>query len=328
MSRYGVPCKGSKNGIANWIIDMLPTGDTLVDLFCGGCAVTHAALLSGKWEHFIANDIDGRMPQFFIDAIHGKYTTENHKEWISREEFHANKVADIYTAIVWSFGNNGVDYLYARENEPIKHALHMAVMFDDVTELQQWFDVEKSGLPTVKERMSYYRKKRKKDYQFPFAARLESAERLQVFERLQALEQLQGLYNLCAVEGLQTLKGSCSTLCGISIYGKPYDEVDIPKGTVIYCDPPYKGTNCGRYDGFDSDRFHEWAREQDNIFISEYQMPDDFICLQDKQKMVLSTSKGAGHTTERLYTNQRTWKQLSDSYKERIGQYQQLTLDL
>lgn len=297
MSRYGVPCKGSKNGIANWIIDMLPEGDTLVDLFCGGCAVTHAAMLSGKWKHFIANDIDGRMPQFFIDAIHGKYTTENHKEWISREEFHANKATDIYTAIVWSFGNNGVDYLYARENEPIKHALHMAVMFDDVTELQQWFDVEKSDLPTVKERMSYYRKKRKKDYQFPFAARLESAERLQICERLQALEGF-------------------------------YDTITIPKGSVIYCDPPYKGTKCGRYDGFDSERFHEWAREQDNIFISEYQMPDDFICLQDKRKLLLSTSTGSSHTTERLYTNQRTWKQLSDSYKERIGQYQQLTLDL
>ena len=41
-----------------------------------------------------------------------------------------------------------------------------------------------------------------------------------------------------------------------------------------------------------------------------------------------STSTGSSHTTERLYTNQRTWKQLSDSYKEKIGQYQQLTLDL
>lgn len=322
MSRYGVPCKGSKNGIAKWIVDMLPPGDTLVDLFCGGCAVTHAAMLSGKWNHFIINDVDGRMPQFFLDAIHGKYTTENHKEWISREEFHANKATDIYTAIVWSFGNNGVDYLYAKENEPIKHALHMAVMFDDVSELQQWFDVEKSGLPTVKERMSYYRKKRRKAYQFQASYKLESAE------RLQALEYLQGIESLTAIEGLQALGKPCDCTENITTYGSQYDEVDIPKGAVIYCDPPYSGTKCGRYNGFDSDRFHEWAREQDNIFISEYQMPDDFICLQDKQKLLLSTNTGSSYTTERLYTNQRTWKQLSDSYKERIGQYQQLTLDL
>ena len=114
------------------------------------------------------------------------------------------------------------------------------------------------------------------------------------------------------------------------IYNTDFLANDIPSESVdlVVTDPPYKGTNCGRYDGFDSDRFHEWAREQDNIFISEYQMPDDFICLQDKQKLLLSTSTGSSHTTERLYTNQRTWKQLSDSYKERIGQYQQLTLDL
>ena len=59
--RYGLPYKGSKNSIARWIIDSLPPADTFVDLFFGGGAVTHAALLSGKYQHFIANDIDDRL---------------------------------------------------------------------------------------------------------------------------------------------------------------------------------------------------------------------------------------------------------------------------
>lgn len=37
---------GSKNKIAEWIVEHLPEGGTLYDLFCGGCAVTHCALLS------------------------------------------------------------------------------------------------------------------------------------------------------------------------------------------------------------------------------------------------------------------------------------------
>ena len=55
--RYGVPYQGSKNKICKWVIDNLPSGKVLVDLFAGGCSVTHAAMLSGKWDYFIANDI-------------------------------------------------------------------------------------------------------------------------------------------------------------------------------------------------------------------------------------------------------------------------------
>ncbi len=56
---YGLPYKGSKNTIAPWVVEHLPSAGTLVDLFCGGCAVTHAAMLSGRWDRYIANDICG-----------------------------------------------------------------------------------------------------------------------------------------------------------------------------------------------------------------------------------------------------------------------------
>lgn len=61
--RFGIPYKGSKNSIAEWVVGNLPRADTFVDLFCGGCAITHAALLSGKYKNFIINDIDGRVPK-------------------------------------------------------------------------------------------------------------------------------------------------------------------------------------------------------------------------------------------------------------------------
>ena len=68
MHTYGLPYKGSKSAIAPWVAEHLPAADTLVDLFCGGCAVTHAAILSGKWNTIIANDIHGDVPELFLDA--------------------------------------------------------------------------------------------------------------------------------------------------------------------------------------------------------------------------------------------------------------------
>ena len=68
--RFGLPYQGSKNSIAAWIADLLPPADTFCDLFFGGGAVTHAAMFSGKYKHFIANDIDADMPKFFVTYCH------------------------------------------------------------------------------------------------------------------------------------------------------------------------------------------------------------------------------------------------------------------
>ena len=122
--RYGLPYQGSKNAIAEWVVGHLPRAETLVDLFCGGCAVTHAALLSGKWEKIIANDMRGDVPKLFADAVAGEYTTETRPEWISREDFFRLKDVDAYVRLCWSFGNNGDAYIYSRELEPFKMRLH------------------------------------------------------------------------------------------------------------------------------------------------------------------------------------------------------------
>ena len=132
--RYGVPYQGSKNKICKWVIDNLPSGNVLVDLFAGGCSVTHAAMLSGKWDYFIANDI-GDAPEMFINAIEGKYAAEN--RWISREDFERLKDTDPYVSLCWSFGNDRSAYLYAREVEPWKKALHYARIFGDTSLLRE-----------------------------------------------------------------------------------------------------------------------------------------------------------------------------------------------
>ena len=127
--KYGLPYKGSKNKLAERIVRLLSKRTHLIDLFCGGCAVSHAALLMGKYEHIHINDINWMCPTLFIDALNGKYNDEN--RWISREDFFRLKDTDPYVAVVWSFGNNLRDYLYSKEIEPLKKAIHYAMFFSD-----------------------------------------------------------------------------------------------------------------------------------------------------------------------------------------------------
>lgn len=127
--KYGLPYKGSKNKLAERIVSLLPKRTHLIDLFCGGCAVSHAALLRNKYEHIHINDINWMCPTLFIDALNGKY--QNETRWISREDFFRMKDTDPYVAVVWSFGNNLRTYLYSKEIEPLKKAIHYAIFFRD-----------------------------------------------------------------------------------------------------------------------------------------------------------------------------------------------------
>ena len=154
--RYGVPYQGSKNKIAEWVIDNLPEDEILVDLFAGGCAVTHAAMLSGKWNRIVANDI-GDAPELFCDAIDGKYADE--KRWISREDFQDLKDTDPYVSLCWSFGNNRTHYLYAQEIEPWKKALHYARVFGDNSLLLE-MGIDSDGSPAdIKANEAEYKEK-------------------------------------------------------------------------------------------------------------------------------------------------------------------------
>ena len=157
--RYGLPYKGSKNAIAEWIVSVLPDAECFVDLFCGGGAVTHYAMLTQKYKRFIMNDIDGRLPILFRDCAYGKYTTKTHPEWISREEFNRRKDDDAYIALVWSFGNNGKDYLYGADIEEFKHAYHILVFDSDPDPLRRFgYGIKVSPHPDVIAR--YYQYKR------------------------------------------------------------------------------------------------------------------------------------------------------------------------
>ena len=129
--RYGVPYMGSKSSIAEWVVAHLPRAKHFYDVFAGGCAVTHCAMRKNKYEFYHINDISDA-PQLFVDAIRGKYANE--KRWISRAMFDMYKATDPFIRLVWSFGNNGRQYMYGKDIEEYKHAMHAVIFGETVRE--------------------------------------------------------------------------------------------------------------------------------------------------------------------------------------------------
>jgi site-specific DNA-adenine methylase len=142
MNQYGAPYMGSKSKIAEDILAILPRGKRFVDLFGGGFAMTHCAMLSGKYEEFYYNELNPLVVDMIKKAIAGEY--KNERRWIDRETFYNLKDTDGYVKYCWSFGNKGEAYLYAKEIEPWKKALHYARVLGDCSLLKE-FGIDSSG---------------------------------------------------------------------------------------------------------------------------------------------------------------------------------------
>lgn len=131
IKNFGLPYTGSKSRIAPWLMEMLPNCESFVDVFAGGCAVSHAVILSGKAKMITMNDIQGDVVQLFLDALHGNLQKYKPYQWIDRRTFFEQKDNNPFIRLVYSFGNNTKNYLYSKEVEEYKHAVHLALTEDD-----------------------------------------------------------------------------------------------------------------------------------------------------------------------------------------------------
>lgn len=270
------------------MVENLPPGDVLVDLFAGGCAVTHCAMLSGKWGRFVVNDVSDA-PRLFIDAANGRYANETRIP--TREEFFAQKDTDPYIRYLFSFGNNGKDYMFSREIEDVKVAASKMLVASTLDERYSWYR-------RFIERLSGMSKSWDENRLIP-VERLESLVRLQGLQILQGLLSLRGLQSLQGLQGLQSLQ----SLQGLQ---SDYRSVQIPGGAVVYCDPPYRGTKCGCYDGFDFDAFDSWLASCGHLcVVSEYTAPVGCVEVAAREKQCSAAANGKSHrVTERLFVHE------------------------
>lgn len=284
---YGCPYKGSKSSIAEWIVDHLPSADVLVDVFAGGCAITHCAALSGKFKKIIVNDI-GSGPELFRRAINGEYSADE-MEWVSREEFFEKKESDPFIKYVWSFGNNGNTYLYSKEIEPYKKAV-----FEMLT------------APTVDERrLKYHEVIRQLDnYLRASGKSLPSARPNEFKGEVKRSQHIERCNQITSIDSIQYCQHYTQANM-LDFSNLDYRKLNIPECSVVYCDPPYEGT-CGYGMEFDHEEFWDWCRtvasKGNKVFVSEYKAPCDFKCVDEIKKRVRFAQQTAPLRTEKIFT--------------------------
>ena len=319
---FGLSYKGSKNLLAQRILDCIPSASVFVDLFCGGCAVSHAALLSGRFARVVVNDIEGDVGRLFVAAVNGQYKGES--RWISREDFFRLKESDPYVRYCWSFGNNGMNYIYSEDVEPYKRALHYAVVFGDFAALRRLCPLVSDSAEKALAGLAS-RKARRIEVGRVIVRRLkqvgkpEDLKNNPLFGRIrlrdggvvrkESLGSLQSLGRLQSLESLERLERLQSLEC----LEMDYRDVQLPDGCVVYCDPPYAGTDdYGLHkSAFDQEAFWNWARKCERLlFISEYSAPVDFVPIDEvphRSKLSPTTNKSV---TERLFVHESRYNEL------------------
>lgn len=327
MKSYGLPYTGSKNRLAEKIIAHFPEADTLVDGFFGGGAITHCAMVHNKFKNYIANDLR-TTPQFFKECLEGKHS--NNTKWVSHEDFDNSSRDDWFVRLLWSFSNNCNIYLYGKRTEPIKKAFHYAVCFNDFSLLEDlypkfitdkikeclrdiptesWNERRLAAQRTIAQLIKTYPDKlTRKD----FCVSADGGSNL--WQSLERNQRLQALGCLNRLGPITQINPSINMKC----YNLDYRLLTdiIPDNSVVYLDPPYKGTfdysenNSGSMkntSAFNTEEFLNWAYEIGQkypTFISEYNIDDARFTLVDEwARGCCAMGRGTQQiVTERLFT--------------------------
>ena len=106
-------------------------------------------------------------------------------------------------------------------------------------------------------------------------------------------------------EGYDNAIKTAKEIQGINFQCCEYDKLIIPENSIIYCDPPYEGST-GYKIKFDHTKFWQWCRDKEmeghEVYVSEYNAPEDFVCLWEKQISCTLSKKGNNtKPTEKLF---------------------------
>lgn len=237
--KKGLPYVGNKSQKAQQIIDVLPQGKRLIDVFGGGGSISLHASSSGWWKHVVYNDKRTTVVQLLKALVENhphidldSYTHITRKQFWDWRDNQTDSIERTLVLLVWSFSCKEKSYLWGKNKERMR------------PELIKQYIVDGDHSLTITERYKKYLDSKNKECLSPIT-------------RLKQLELIQRTEMALPI-----------------IYSHvDYLDLQIEENDVVYCDPPYLNANY-RYSGFDDQRFYEWLNNlpTDNIFISERQI--------------------------------------------------------
>lgn len=232
------------------------------------------------------------MAPLIRDAIGGKYDYAKFRPvFITRDDFFQRKDFDGYAKWIWSFGNNGKDYLFSREVESLKKAVHDYVVLGDESDLLPNFEL--TATDTHNRRMEwialvkqYGKENNTKDISLD--GKTYKLKQLYELEQLERIERLQKLAEIKNPERLELRTGD-------------YHDYEYQDGDVVYCDIPYPQSKNVDYDGvFETGKFFEWLITRDfPVYFSTYSWIQEVWTREITSHM--NSGDGQVKRTEALY---------------------------
>ena len=107
-------------------------------------------------------------------------------------------------------------------------------------------------------------------------------------------------------ESIRNIEKQKDKIVDVVFINKSFEDIIIPNGSLIYCDPPYKGTTqYGTSKNFDHELFwakvREWSRNN-IVLVSEYNAPEDFECIYEKSLTTTLDKNSRKKDTEKIFT--------------------------
>ena len=107
-------------------------------------------------------------------------------------------------------------------------------------------------------------------------------------------------------EQIKNTEAQIENIKNIEFIVSDYLDLKIPKNSIIYCDIPYNNTK--QYlasKDFNHNEFWDWCREKSKeghqIFVSEYNAPEDFECIWEMEVTNSMNTTKTYKPTEKLF---------------------------
>jgi len=324
--RYGIVYLGSKEKILHlidYILHREHSKKYFIDLFAGGLSVSAYALKHSNMN-VIANDLNPYVIEFYKELLNGgKNFKQIQHEWIERKlfedvrkypQYHPSWFVG-YVLNMWSFGCNQKDYLYARDLEENKKALHYAIVFKKYELIKsipllkgfyegfikgsifEGVDYKKNSNARIifMEKLHDFTRSRKsntKDYI--------ELKRLDMQINLNLLEKTEAIYELIPLKERFTLKNQD--------WKYAYNEIpkNILEQAIIYCDPPYQDAKEYQFgQGFNYLEFWKWVKECPYpVYVSSYKAPEGIEAINFEKKAQLLDNGHRGDNKPKKVVNE------------------------
>ncbi|MEY8737183.1 DNA adenine methylase [Lactobacillus sp. AN1001] len=276
MWLYGIPRVGGKGLKAEKIIDILPEGKRLIDLFGGGGSVSMQASLSGKYEEVIYNDQDTSLAILFEALLsYGEIDfkkfvlPERNKFFYYRDEVLDNDLDRSIVLTAWTFSNNRTAYLWGRKVHNFYETITRGLVYGD-TGMKYDVLFERCAGKNLNQCKLEFQK---------FA--WETGNDELIFKGSRGERKKRCLRQLETLARLERIHDNApNKINNIEIFNLDYHDVEIRQDDVLFLDPPYLNTADFYRCNFDHEAFIDFYTSLPNkdIYITEYtQLPNTEI---------------------------------------------------